>query len=312
MSVSFVPTLTGAAAKTFKPPACPDIDVASWWPDAPWTRPADGPVDAVATAALATIPGSPAVRASTGVPYQVATLSRVEVVGHHELGTYGAKNETLPMPDAPLRRTGDPDGSNTDRQAFLVDQQRGLYIEVSNIIPASIPVKAAYGLASWLTGGRVKNIEKSVDRVSVFDLSKRWDLTPMNGTAAITVPMLPMVPTYREFAAGHIGHALQVCVTHYRPKVLTGYARSTDGGTPSSPLAAGMVLRLAQHRYEQLLELWARRPHVVALLSALHEHGMVVADGTTPSAGHLLRIAQDPRIDIAGLTLTITDFEVLA
>ncbi|MDQ2678060.1 MAG: hypothetical protein M3Y51_04900, partial [Actinomycetota bacterium] len=267
------------------------------------------------TERLASIAGKPDVRASLGVPYQTASLTRKEVVGHHDMATYGAKTETLPMPEGQLRRVGDPDGSNSDRQAFLVDEDRELYYEVSNIIPASPAVKAGYGIAAWWEGIFGRKVDtsftKTVDRVSVFDLDKPWDAVKMNGTAAIKVPMLPMTPTFDELERGHVGHAVQFCATHYQPKTLTGYARGSDGKTASSPLVAGMVLRLTQRRFEQLVELWEHRPHVVALLRCVREFGMVVADRTDPKAGHLLRIAQDPRIDLVGLHLVITDFEVV-
>ncbi len=296
------------AAARWVPEPCDDLGAQSWWPDAPWTRPADGPVDHAATAALATIPGVATVRASKGVPLQLASLKHVEPVAHHNTDRFGV--ERLPMPAGRLRRTGDPDGSNSDRQAFLFDADRGLYFEVSNVIDAAPWTQVAYGFAR-LFNRSIPHFSKSMDRVSVFDLSKRWDAKPMNGTAAIKVPMLPMVPTADEFAAGHIGHALQFCATHYQPRRMVGMARSTDGATASSPLVAGMRLRLTQHRFEKLVELWAERPHVVALLVCLREFGMVVADRTNPEAGHLLRIAQDPAIDIEGLHLVITDFEII-
>lgn len=313
----FVPQINDPAeAKRWKPEPCDDVDAQSWWPDAPWTRPADGPVDHAATAALASIPGVPTVRASKGVPIQVASMARAEVVAHHDMATYGARTERVPMPAGQLRRTGDPDGSNSDRQAFLVDTERGLYYEVSNIIKASGLTRTGYNVADWwakLTRQPRPDMSftKSMDRVSVFDITQPWDAVRMNGTAAIKVPMVPMVPTFDEFESGHIGHALQFCATHYQPRVTVGMARGSDGQTATSPLVAGMVLRLTRHRFEQLVELWAHAPHVVALLVCLREFGMVVADRTNPQAGHLLRIAQEPRIDLDGLRLVITDFEII-
>lgn len=308
---AFVPQLSTEAARKWRPEPCDRVGASSWWPDAPWTKRADGPVDHAATAALGSISGRPDVRASLGVPIQRASMKRREFIAHHNTATYGANAPAVPQPAGYLRRTGDPDGSNSDRQAFLVDDETGLYYEVSNVIDASPWTQAAYWFAR-IFNRWIPTFTKSMDRVSVFDLNKPWDAVKMNGTAAIKVPMVPMTPTFEEFQAGRIGHAIQFCATHYQPRRTVGMARGSDGLTPSSPLVAGMVLRLTQRRYEQLCELWKHRPHILVLLRCLRDYGMVVADRTDPNAGHLLRIAQDPRIDLAELQLVITDYEVMA
>lgn len=284
--------------RDWRPADVPDLTDVVMWPDGPWNEPLDGEVDEAVTAALASMPGNPRVRTnhgidgSGGVPYQFPETSNRVI--RSDVASHGISTERVPLPSK-IRRTGDPAGKNTDRQAFIVEPSGRALWELSSLD------NTVWGL---LFGARFQ-----ASMIARWDLDVAWDLN-RHGVTAAKLPMVPMLPRPEEFARGWIGHALQLS-TFYRPSEVVGYARGSDGQTPSSPLVAGMQLRIRGDRFSRLAEIFAHCPDVVTLLVALREYGVVVSDRTGPTAGSALRLPQTTQIDLGGLALVITDFEIV-
>lgn len=293
------------SARGFVPDDLPDISDVELW-DGPWRERLVGDVDVETTALLGSTPGNLAVRTTHGldgyggVPYQFAERTRTAVFTDTKV--HGIKRVKIPT-GIETRRTGDPAGSNEDRQAFMFEGSE--CVELSSLNPT------LWGL---LFGATLQ-----VGSVSRWDLTQPWDKQGVKGTAAIKAPVVPHLATPEEFEAGYIGHAQMLAVTHYQPKQTTGYARGTDAGSVPkwladdlrSPLVAGMRLRLTRERFERLAEVFLLCRDVITLLFALRDFGVVIADRTDPKQGHQLRLPQTGQIDLAGLALKITDFEIV-
>jgi hypothetical protein len=249
--------------KAWRPGDLEDISDVEMWSGAPWYEPLEGDVDEAATARLASIPGKNAVRLDHGlqgrggVPYQRA--AGYEVVAWQNLTKWGGRTEVVPVPADRIRRTGDPDGKNSDRQAFIIDDQLGEIVEMTTLFPASKVTKSGLSAAAWWTRNVLRqpvrfdtNPDLEAGSVNRWDLDQPWDGQGLKGTAAIKAPLIPHVARPEEFDS-EIRRVQMLAVTHYQPDRWVGYARGTDGDRKvkadvASPLIAGMRLRLRADR----------------------------------------------------------------
>lgn len=304
---------------TWSPADLPNLDDVEMWPNAPWNRLiVDEPVDVALTAELTRLdrffpPGGywsrlrvntggaarpgPDAAVRSGVPYQRVDREPVAGVWRHQVHLHGIRVDRVPLPRV-IRRVGDPTVTGSDAQWFGVDGARRQLWEISAFGPSLLA--GLFGASSgWQAG-----------RVGCIDLDRRWQDQP-HGVIAARIPLLPMLPRPEEFARGHITHALQLAVAGYSPDRPVGYARATDGTVKGHPLRAGQRLRLRHERMLELLDEHEGRRDVATLLVALWEHGCVVCDRTTPSAGHSLRMPQTTQVDVAGLELDLGDFDAI-
>lgn len=289
------------------PEPLPDLSTIKMWPEAPWNIPVDRfEVDKALSEELLHLhtysPGPQIVRLNHGrrsvqwaggVPYQWAGKTDVSI-GRYNIAVFGIKRDIVRLPNK-VKRTGDPNAAGMDCQAFIIDSERGKYIEIS-----------ALDTANFLTKALVRT-SLQCSQAHVFDLNGHWHAT--RGTTAAKIPLVPMLPRPEEFKKGHINHAMQICLGGYSSGKPIGYARDTDGKIKNHPLVAGQMLRLKREVQERIASSGTRDALVLA--NGLHEYGVVVADFTNPSVGHSLRLPATRTINLGDMSLDISDFEAM-
>lgn len=263
-----------------------------WWPDAPWHERIDGrPVDAERTARFA----------GEGLRVRCSPTTPLDLCGSKPTPVYLSKKvspwwKPLPAIRVPLPPVVHMNLRNPDCQVFFLDEEAGLYYELSAFRPTP-----------WFHPYRW-----ACDSAFVWDLDKPWDST-RGGASASDIPVLPLVPTVAQLEAGFVGHQLAFVCCGYSPNGQSdgyssappvGYARATDGRIKDHPIRAGELLRLRPDRAPK-----PRNRQEQTVIETLIEYGAVNTDMTSDS--HSIRMPYDARLDLA-LALTASMFEVVA
>ena len=244
-----------------------------WWPDAPWHERIDGrPVDVERTARFAG--ENLRVRCSPTTPLDMC----------------GSSPAPVPLPPVVHMNLRNPDA-----QVFFLDEDEGLYYELSAFRPTP-----------WFHPYRW-----ACDSAYVWDLNEPWENQP-GGTSASDIPVWPLVPTYEQLMDGYVGHALAFACAGVGPTGAqdgyssdppVGYARATDGRIPDHPIRAGEIIQLDPDLAPE-----PRNRQEQTFLETLTEFGGVNTDITAGT--HSFRFAYDARIDVA-LGLTASMFKVV-
>lgn len=314
----------------WQPPALPELP--NMWPYAPWRRPIDASFveDTAATDGFADLGRhlprgtayNPTVRAHTnlpspnarhGIPYQRVDGAELATVWNYTNPQWGPRAWRLPLPQ-PIRRYQDPvPPISGDMQSYLVDGEGGRYWELSAFGPTPRLDQAVRESAREFPDDPPSGWQAAA--CAEFDLTQPWDQRTVFdhpvGIAGGRTPILPKTVRRDEFARGYIDHAIDIAIGGLSPHPPVGYARSTDGPAAftGSPIRAGHLIQIHEHRYHELMEGATRDAQT--LLTGLFEYGALVNDMTSPGAGHELRVCQSAAVNLGGLTLTARDFRVL-
>jgi hypothetical protein len=204
-------------------------------------------------------------------------------------GPYVWGNDHFSIPEE-YRIEGEPNPAGAwDRHVLVVDAERCELHELINVRASALGLYAD-GAAKW-------------DLFSTGYAVESWA-----GAEAAGLPMVPLIYSYEEVAAGVIPHALRVVL----PVSAAGFlwpANHTDGASDDPrALPMGAWLRLRADT-----DLSGLGPQATVIATALQTYGAIVAD-TTVAAWHLSG-TPDTRWDDADLetlgTLTPSDFEWL-
>jgi len=270
------------------------IPTHDWWPDAPWHERIDGrPVDVERTARFA----------GEGLRVRCSPTTPLDLCGSKPTPVYLSKKvspwwKPLPAIRVPLPPVVHMNLRNPDCQVFFLDEEAGLYYELS-----------AFRATPWFNPYRW-----ACDSAYVWDLNRPWEDQP-GGTSASDIPVGPLVPSVAQLEAGEVNHALAfVCAglgptgqsDGYSSAPPVGYARATDGRIPDHPIRAGELIQI-----DPALAPTPRNRQEETILTTLEEHGAVCTDMTDYYAGHCLRMPFDADLDVA-LDLNASMFKVVA
>ena len=232
--------------------------------DNPWnTDISSAPVDPDSQTLIASIGASTGLHpdfgtswqnAPIGFPYVLvpATQPKVRVVFD-----YADESDPGPYPipaDAPIE--GGP-ASTGDRHVLALDLAAGLLYELYDAYPVA-------GGTSWTAGSG-----------AIFDLASNA-LRPAGWTSADAagLPIFPGLVRYDEVVeAGAIHHALRFTVQRTRQAYVPPARHWASSSTSQALPPMGMRVRL-----KQSVDISGYAPHVKAILLALKQYGMFVAD----------------------------------
>ena len=265
-------------------PTMPDLTVVPWnGSDAFWTKDiTDRPVDAVRTAALASVnipirasAGAPPYAGSTyGTPYQMVDSTTTKKTNVWDLGrpvTWNWFTPTwptvaLPLPDV-VRRMGDP-GNSSDRNWIGYDEKRGKLYETISMIHSQMQRFKTLGQSDWTIG-----YDGAVG-AHIWNTNRPWsDPSQPKGATAASWPLLPMLCRWQEISEGVIRHAVNGALPNYSPTFIPP-ARGSDGTDASYPIRCGDLLRLKQSKVESFPT--GSPARIIA--QALHVHGWFCSD----------------------------------
>lgn len=281
-------------------PQVPDVSDLSWWDEYQprWCQViSQCPVDVIRTEALAdwevrrTTAGK-----TTVVPIRVSGYTPLQLVGKTMTRVYEAKNprSVLWNPSTwvqvPLQQQVWI-SNNNDHTWFAVDPLRRFYYEAGSFGPMP-------GGYWW-----------RADTVRVFNMNQQW--TNNSSISASRIPVWALVPTIEELdrGAGGVKRALPFVAAGYGIGQPIWPSRGTDGYLLGHPLVNGSRMRFTRRAVERLGP-QVKTQHDAALLWAGAEYGFLNVDKTSESAGHSVRLPQDPRLNIT-LRFTLADMEVV-
>ncbi len=191
-----------------------------------------------------------------GIPYNVVDgdHSKVQVTWDGPDGIDPEESDPGPYPfDADTRIEGGPD-SDGDRHAIMVDRDNCMLYELYH--------------ANW-NGG-----DPTADQGSVFDLRSN-DLRPDGWTSAdgAGLPIFAGLLRPDEVASGDVDHAIRVAASQTDMSYL--WPARHQAGARSDPTLPPMGARF---RLKADFDTSGFRPDTQAILQAMKEHGLIVAD----------------------------------
>lgn len=191
-----------------------------------------------------------------GIPYDVVDGDhpKVQVTWDGPEGGYPEESDPGPYPfDADTKIEGGPD-SDGDRRAIMVDQDNCMLYELYH--------------ADW-NGG-----DPTADQGSVFDLRSN-DLRPDGWTSAdgAGLPIFAGLIRRDEVASGDVDHAIRVAASQTDRSYL--WPARHQAGVRSDPTLPPMGARF---RLKADFDISGFRPDTQAILQAMKEHGLIVAD----------------------------------